>query len=102
MALHECSAFEYLPKSGESLRGKVKLWNILLYKLLAFSVSISAINRRGFSCNTLQLGVNRVGEYLGIEIIGVCSSRQRAMAYSSFSAMGGDAIMCGIETGWQW
>jgi hypothetical protein len=98
MALHECSAFGYLLRSGERIRGKVKLWSILLYKLLAFSVSISAINRRGFSCNILQLGVNWVGEYLGIDIICVCSSRQWAMAYSSFSAMGGDAI----ETGWQW
>ena len=64
--MHKCSAFEYLPRSGERLRGKeVKFWSILLYKLLAFSVSISAINRRGFSCNTLQLGVDWVGEYLG-------------------------------------
>jgi hypothetical protein len=31
---------------------------------LAFSVSISAVNRRGFSCNTLQLGVKWVGKYL--------------------------------------
>jgi hypothetical protein len=29
MALHEWSAFEYLPRSGESLCGNVKLWSIL-------------------------------------------------------------------------
>jgi len=47
--------------------GKV-LWEFealeyTVVQLLAFSVSISAINRRGFSCNTLQLGVN-CREYL--------------------------------------
>jgi len=93
MALHEWSAFEYLPRSGESLCGNVTLWSILLYKLLAFSVSISAINRRGFSCNTLQLGVN-----WGAPRYRVCSPRQRVMAYSSFSAMGGDAIIYDIKT----
>ena len=73
MALHE---FEYLPRS---IRGKSS-WEgealeYTVVQALAFSVSISAINRRGFSCNTLQLGVNWVGKYLGIDIIGVCLSR---------------------------
>ena len=72
MVLH----FEYLPRS---IRGKSS-WEgealeYTVVQALAFSVSISAINRRGFSCNTLQLGVKWVGKYLDIDIIGVCLSR---------------------------
>ena len=95
MVLH----FEYLPRSirGESSwEGEALEYTVV--QALAFSVSISAINRRGFSCNTLQLGVKWVGKYLDRH------HRCLFVKVTGYGVLcyGGDAIMCGIKTGWQW
>jgi hypothetical protein len=72
MALHE---FEYLPRS---IRGKSSE-KVFVGRYCCTSLGLLCWyfghQQEEISCNTLQLSVNWVGKYLGIDIIGVCLSR---------------------------